>query len=78
MDPSQAYNTIMSTVHEKIYLSKVVIEFCEDDPNAAYEDLLNKIQVCVACSIMSMAYVAVGVVYIVPLPLYRRLFLRSP
>ena len=45
MESSQAYHTIMATVHEKIYLSKVVIEFCEDEPNGTYEDLLNRIQV---------------------------------
>ncbi len=48
MDPSSAYQSIMSSVHEKIYLSKVVIEFCEEDPKGCYEDLLNKIQVRIA------------------------------
>ncbi len=46
MDPSPAYRSIMASVHEKIYLSKVVIEFCEESPKGSYEDLLNKIQVC--------------------------------
>lgn len=45
MEPSSAYQTIMASVHEKIYLSKVVIEFCEENPKSSYEDLLNKIQV---------------------------------
>jgi DNA (cytosine-5)-methyltransferase 1 len=45
MEPSEMYAPIMATVHEKIYLSKVVIEFCEENPDGAYEDLLNKIEV---------------------------------
>ena len=45
MNPSEQYETIMATVHEKIYLSKIVIEFLEEYPEASYEDLLNRIQV---------------------------------
>ena len=48
MNPSEDYAEIMATVHEKIYLSKIVIEFLEEHPDATYEDLLNKIQVCVS------------------------------
>nr|AKR53930.1 DNA (cytosine-5) methyltransferase 1 [Latrunculia apicalis] len=47
MAPSAAYHPIMATVHEKIYLSKVIIEFCEENPEGAYEDLLNKIETTV-------------------------------
>lgn len=47
MNPSEDYAEIMATVHEKIYLSKIVIEFLEEHPDAEYEDLLNKIGVCV-------------------------------
>lgn len=46
MEPSEVYQPVMATMHEKIYLSKVVIELCEEEPNASYEDLLNRIEVC--------------------------------
>ena len=45
MNPSMEYEPFMSAVHEKIYLSKIVIEFLEEYPEATYEDLLNKIEV---------------------------------
>eukprot|EP00731_Ephydatia_muelleri_P024749 Em0016g1020a len=47
MEPSTAYESIMVTVHEKIYLSKIVIEFLEVNGDATYEDLINKIQTTV-------------------------------
>lgn len=53
MEPSEAYQPIMAAMHEKIYLSKVVIELCEDEPNASYEDLLNRIEVSPCPSLMT-------------------------
>lgn len=47
MEPSSTYESIMATVHEKIYLSKIVIEFLEENGDATYEDLINKIQTTV-------------------------------
>jgi DNA (cytosine-5)-methyltransferase 1 len=35
----------MDTMKEKIHMSKVVIEFLQNNQEATYEDLLNKIQV---------------------------------
>lgn len=45
MAPLEAYAFIMDTMKEKIYLSKVVIEFLHKNQEATYEDLLNKLQV---------------------------------
>ena len=45
MEPSEAYQPVMAAMQEKTYLSKVVIELCEEDPAASYEDLLNRIEV---------------------------------
>jgi DNA (cytosine-5)-methyltransferase 1 len=47
MEASEDYSMIMSSVQEKIYLSKIVIEYLEDYPKATYEDLLNKIETTV-------------------------------
>ncbi len=47
MSPSEGYAPIMDTVQEKIYMSKVLIEFLANNMDATYEDLLNKIQVTV-------------------------------
>ena len=74
MNPSEDYAEIMATVHEKIYLSKIVIEFLEEHPNATYEDLLNKIQVC-----MHNVCVCLFVfVFTLPVPLPRPWSLLSP
>ena len=49
MEPSPEYAPIMDSVREKIYMSKLVIEFVSDNLYATYEDLLNKLQVsCLA------------------------------
>lgn len=45
MEPSETYAPFMDAVKEKIYMSKLVIEFLLDEINPTYEDLLNKLQV---------------------------------
>jgi len=45
MEPSEAYAPFMDAVKEKIYMSKLVIEFLLDEISPTYEDLLNKLQV---------------------------------
>jgi len=45
MEPSENYAPFMDAVKEKIYMSKLVIEFLLDEINSTYEDLLNKLQV---------------------------------
>ncbi|XP_043229878.1 DNA (cytosine-5)-methyltransferase 1-like isoform X1 [Amphibalanus amphitrite] len=47
MEPSPEYAPIMDSVREKIYMSKLVIEFVSDNMFATYEDLLNKLQTTV-------------------------------
>ena len=47
MEPSEAYTSFMEAVKEKIYMSKVVIEFMVGNQEATYEDLLNKLQTTV-------------------------------
>jgi len=47
MKPSDEYSSFMDAVTEKIYMSKVVIEFLTKNPESRYEDLLNKIQTTV-------------------------------
>ncbi|XP_069697598.1 DNA (cytosine-5)-methyltransferase 1-like isoform X2 [Periplaneta americana] len=47
MEPSEHYAPLMENVNEKIFVSKVVIEFLLDDINMSYEDLLNKLQTTV-------------------------------
>ncbi|XP_011881443.1 PREDICTED: DNA (cytosine-5)-methyltransferase PliMCI-like [Vollenhovia emeryi] len=44
MEPSESYAPFMDAVKEKIYMSKLVIEFLLDEINPSYEDLLNKLQ----------------------------------
>lgn len=45
MEPSPDYAQFMEPVHEKIYLSKIVIEFLINEKEASFEDLLIKLQV---------------------------------
>lgn len=45
MEPSEDYAQFMEPVREKIYMSKLVIEFLIEEENPSYEDLLNKLQV---------------------------------
>ncbi|CAD1477928.1 unnamed protein product [Heterotrigona itama] len=47
MEPAEAYAPFMDSVKEKIYMSKIVIEFLLDEVNPTYEDLLNKLQTIV-------------------------------
>uniref|UniRef100_A0A6Q2Z553 DNA (cytosine-5)-methyltransferase n=1 Tax=Esox lucius TaxID=8010 RepID=A0A6Q2Z553_ESOLU len=45
MDPSEEYAPIFAVMQEKIYMSKMVVEFLQKNPDVSYEDLLNKIEV---------------------------------
>ncbi|GLH01282.1 DNA (Cytosine-5)-methyltransferase PliMCI [Gryllus bimaculatus] len=47
MEPSEEYAPFMEAVIEKIFLSKLVIEFLVHEVNPSYEDLLNKLQTAV-------------------------------
>jgi DNA (cytosine-5)-methyltransferase 1 len=47
MRPSEVYTSFMEAVQEKIYMSKIVIEFVTNNEDALYEDLLNKVQTTV-------------------------------
>ena len=47
MNPSEHFEPIMATMTEKIYMSKVVIEFMANNQDATYEDLVNQIQTTV-------------------------------
>lgn len=45
MEPSEEYAPIFALMQEKIYMSKIVVEFLQNNPDVSYEDLLNKIEV---------------------------------
>lgn len=45
MQPSEEYGPIFALMQEKIYMSKIVVEFLQKNREATYEDLLNKIEV---------------------------------
>ena len=45
MDPSPEYAPLFSVMQEKIYISKIVVEFLQNNPDSTYEDLINKIEV---------------------------------
>lgn len=45
MEPSPEYAPFFVLVQEKVYMSKIVIEFLQGSPDATYEDLINKIEV---------------------------------
>uniref|UniRef100_A0A4W4H127 DNA (cytosine-5)-methyltransferase 1 n=1 Tax=Electrophorus electricus TaxID=8005 RepID=A0A4W4H127_ELEEL len=47
MEPSEEYSRIFALMQEKIYMSKIVVEFLQKNPDATYEDLLNKIETTV-------------------------------
>lgn len=47
MEPTPAYQHFVDAVTEKIYLSKLVIEFLYDHEEGNYEDLLHTIQTAV-------------------------------
>lgn len=44
MEPSEEYKPFMRSAYEKIYLVKLVIDLCQENENATFEDLLNKLQ----------------------------------
>lgn len=45
MQSSEEYAPIFAVMQEKIYMSKIVVEFLQKNPDASYEDLLNRIEV---------------------------------
>ena len=45
MDPSPEYAPLFSVMQEKIYISKIVVEFLQSNPDSTYEDLITKIEV---------------------------------
>ena len=45
MDPSPEYAPLFSVMQEKIYISKIVVEFLQGNPDSTYDDLINKIEV---------------------------------
>lgn len=47
MQSSEEYATIFALMQEKIYMSKIVVEFLQKNREATYEDLLNKIEVSI-------------------------------
>ncbi|XP_027529197.1 DNA (cytosine-5)-methyltransferase 1-like, partial [Neopelma chrysocephalum] len=44
MEPSEEYAPTFALMQEKIYMSKIVVEFLQNNPDVSYEDLLNKIE----------------------------------
>ncbi|XP_072458541.1 DNA (cytosine-5)-methyltransferase 1-like [Notamacropus eugenii] len=44
MEPSEEYAPIFSLMHEKMYLSKTVVEFLQTNTDATYEDLIHRIE----------------------------------
>ncbi|KAH9507553.1 DNA (cytosine-5)-methyltransferase 1 [Bulinus truncatus] len=47
MQPSEAYAPFIDQMKVKVHMSKIVIEFLSNNPDASYEDLINKIQTTV-------------------------------
>ncbi|XP_077185875.1 DNA (cytosine-5)-methyltransferase 1 isoform X2 [Paroedura picta] len=47
MESSEEYAAIFALMQEKIYMSKIVVEFLQNNPDVSYEDLLNKIETTV-------------------------------
>ncbi|XP_054859328.1 DNA (cytosine-5)-methyltransferase 1 isoform X2 [Eublepharis macularius] len=47
MESSEEYAPIFALMQEKIYMSKIVVEFLQNNPDVSYEDLLNKIETTV-------------------------------
>lgn len=85
MEPAEPYAVFMDSVKDKIYMSKIVIEFLLDEINPTYEDLLNKLQVNVSITRNSLAfYIALAYMHLHLLSdyshaerfvqIYRRLF----
>uniref|UniRef100_A0A8C5HDQ3 DNA (cytosine-5)-methyltransferase n=1 Tax=Gouania willdenowi TaxID=441366 RepID=A0A8C5HDQ3_GOUWI len=47
MQSSEEYSQIFALMQEKIYMSKIVVEFLQKNRDVSYEDLLNKIETTV-------------------------------
>ena len=47
MAPSEEYVDVMDALKEKIYMSKVVIEFLARNQDSTYEDLINRVETAV-------------------------------
>ncbi len=47
MEPSEDYAPFWEPTYKKAYISNIVIQFLQNNEEAAYEDLLNKIQTVV-------------------------------
>ncbi|EHB03719.1 DNA (cytosine-5)-methyltransferase 1 [Heterocephalus glaber] len=54
MEPSPDYKPFFGLIQEKIYMSKIVIEFLQGNPDATYEDLINKIETTVPPSTINV------------------------
>ncbi|XP_003460912.3 DNA (cytosine-5)-methyltransferase 1 isoform X2 [Cavia porcellus] len=54
MEPSPEYAPFFVLVQEKVYMSKIVIEFLQGSPDATYEDLINKIETTVPPSTINV------------------------
>ena len=59
MAPSEAYAPFIDVVKEKIHMAKVLIEFLQNNQDATYEDLLNKIQVALCYGKKEMFYLTI-------------------
>lgn len=58
MHSSEEYAPIFALMQEKIYMSKIVVEYLQKNREATYEDLLNKIEVSV-CALWKVVDVTV-------------------
>nr|XP_031545452.1 DNA (cytosine-5)-methyltransferase 1 isoform X2 [Vicugna pacos] len=54
MDPNPEYAPMFSVMQEKIYISKIVVEFLQNNPDSTYEDLINKIETTVPPSVLNL------------------------
>uniref|UniRef100_A0A4X1UZS0 DNA (cytosine-5)-methyltransferase n=1 Tax=Sus scrofa TaxID=9823 RepID=A0A4X1UZS0_PIG len=54
MDPNPEYAPLFSVMQEKIYISKIVVEFLQNNPDSTYEDLINKIETTVPPSVLNL------------------------
>ncbi|XP_059552850.1 DNA (cytosine-5)-methyltransferase 1 isoform X4 [Myotis daubentonii] len=54
MEPSPEYSPMFNLMQEKIYISKIVVEFLQNNRDATYEDLINKIETTVPPSTLNL------------------------
>ncbi|XP_006875222.1 PREDICTED: DNA (cytosine-5)-methyltransferase 1 [Chrysochloris asiatica] len=54
MEPSPEYAPIFGLMQEKIYISKIVVELLQNNPDSTYEDLINKIETTVPSSALNL------------------------